>query len=238
MIISNIPRDERPRERCLKGGARYLSIRECMALLLGSGLKKEGSLGLAERVLQRCGPGLDDAERFKTFVQLIMREDLGFLSDVKGVGKARSAKLLAFAELARRIALEFTQTSQATAPAYVYREDLEKRALKIIPFSMRAANYEWVAFVPIDKQGKVGSFNLLQRGDLGAVHLDVPSFFRKLLLLDVHFFFLFHNHPSGSLKPSNADKAMTQEIASISASLGLTFLGHWIVTRDDASCVS
>ena len=49
--IKDLPEEEQPRERLARHGASVLSNAELLALLLGSGSKKENAISLAHRIL-------------------------------------------------------------------------------------------------------------------------------------------------------------------------------------------
>jgi len=50
--ITDLPRDERPRERLIKHGASALSNSELLAILLRTGTQKENVLNLSSRILK------------------------------------------------------------------------------------------------------------------------------------------------------------------------------------------
>jgi DNA repair protein RadC len=47
-----------------------------------------------------------------------------------------------------------------------------------------------------------------------------------------------HNHPSGSLKPSNADRAITRRLAEALALVEVRLLDHFVVTRCGAESMA
>ncbi|WP_269044753.1 UPF0758 domain-containing protein [Paenarthrobacter sp. Z7-10] len=93
MPLSEIPPEDRPRERLLALGAHRLRNEELLAIVIGSGTRNASSLELAQRLLKKtAGPaGLDAAS-------------LPALLDIGGVGPAAAMRIVAGCELHRRAA--------------------------------------------------------------------------------------------------------------------------------------
>src|SRR5690554_6328797 len=91
--IKALPESERPRERLVAEGARALSNRELLAIILRSGTVGESALVVAERLLQTFGS-------LRELLQASVEE----LASVRGVGKAKAAQVKAALELGRRLA--------------------------------------------------------------------------------------------------------------------------------------
>src|SRR3954465_3283717 len=93
---TDVPSDERPRERCLSHGASCLSLRECLALILGSGPPGSGALGLAGRILELPGTGLDAEESERAFFTALESSAAPHWDvDAAGLGPAGLARLMA-----------------------------------------------------------------------------------------------------------------------------------------------
>ena len=229
-MIQETPLSERPRERCLDFGPSCLSLRECLALILGSGPKGVGCLGLATLILQRPGRGLGEPNEERAFFNAMEASSGGYLKEILGLGPAGQAKVLAAFELGRRYALHRT-VHLGENPQYL--TSLSKAATKVlsrISLKLRSASQEWIGFIPIYKSGKMGDFCLVERGTRTHVNIDPAELFARILALRPDGFFLFHNHPSGNTLPSHQDFELTRKIAEISQELGIRLFGHWVVT--------
>jgi len=92
--ITDLPQDDRPRERLVEVGPGGLRHAELLAILLRVGTKGENAVRVAERLLDQFGglPGLH-------------RASYSDLCAVKGIGQAKAAQLLAAVEIGRRIAI-------------------------------------------------------------------------------------------------------------------------------------
>ena len=51
IMIKDVPKDDRPRERLLKNGPAHVSNAELLAIILGSGTREESVISLANRLL-------------------------------------------------------------------------------------------------------------------------------------------------------------------------------------------
>ncbi len=77
----------------------------------------------------------------------------------------------------------------------------------------------------------LGIYNLSSGGTTGTI-CDIKLIFVAALKSNAHAVILAHNHPSGNLKPSEADKQMTQKVKQAGVILDINVLDHLIVTKD------
>ena len=233
-MIDSIPVHERPRERCLKVGAHCLSLRECIAVILGSGPKKVGCLGIAQKILQPHVVPYSSEDESRAFFLAMETSPHAYLSEISGLGEASVARILAAFELGRKY---FLFKSRKGVSASTFQSPLALQALKKIPESFRHEVQEWLGFIPIYSGGKVGKLCVVDRGARTHVNTDPAEFFSKLLALKPHDFFLAHNHPSGSIHASTQDLDLTRRIAHLSSQLGIHCRGHWIVTSGNETFI-
>ncbi|MGK5082857.1 JAB domain-containing protein [Bdellovibrionota bacterium FG-1] len=225
--INTLPLPERPRERCLEKGAFSLSLRECLALILGAGPPGTGSLGLASKILDRPGPGFTSLDEERAFFTAMENSGASNLNGINGLGPAGKAKLLAAFELGRRYA-NHRQLPARHAPSDL--SELAQLGLTKVTADLRNDAREWLGFVCIHRNGEVGDLCLVERGVRTHVNVDPAELFARLLALRPKGFLLVHNHPAGNLFPSLQDYQLTQSVDSLAQSLGLKLLGHWIVS--------
>ncbi|MBI2604907.1 MAG: hypothetical protein HYW49_02380 [Deltaproteobacteria bacterium] len=242
-MIRHCHDSEKPRERCLAGGAECLSLRECLALLLGSGPRGEGCMGLSARILERSGSariydarfndvgfgdaGANDARALFTALE---SSGLGFLQNIKGLGPAGKGRILAAFELARRYAVLKARAATGSEENERHLGVLARKAVQKIPDGLRSAPREWLGFVGVTGTGAVMDLCVVERGVRTHVNVDPAAFFARLLALRPAAFFMAHNHPSGSLLPSQEDQLLTVKMETLAAEFGIRFLGHAIVT--------
>ena len=63
--------------------------------------------------------------------------------------------------------------------------------------------------------------------------VDVRMIFTTALNCLATAIIIAHNHPSGTLQPSEADKAITRRIKEASKTLDISVLDHLIITDED-----
>jgi len=234
-MIRNTPYSERPRERCLKTGSGCLSLRECIALILGIGPKGIGCLGLAEKLLNRLGKGLSSFDQEQAFFMAMEVCGMSYLKDLEGFGPANQARLLAAFELGRRYAIyRAHQFPDPQAPRF---SQFAQKALEKISSNERFAPQEWLGFIPTYRSGKLGELCIVERGVRTHVNTDPVEFFACLLALRPRAFFLVHNHPSGNTTPSFHDIELTKALSNLAGKFGILLLGHWVVGAKNESWI-
>jgi DNA repair protein RadC len=96
--ITDLPIDERPRERLLASGANHLSTAELIAILLGTGQGpgKLSALGLGQYMLKHLGASHRDP------LVRLREVSAAELIAIPGVGPAKATSILAAIELGKR----------------------------------------------------------------------------------------------------------------------------------------
>jgi DNA repair protein RadC len=234
--LKSFPPSERPRERCLERGARCLSLRELLALLIHTGPPGIGALGLAALFLDRPGAGLGEREQERALFTALESssdgDDRGGLSDIRGLGPAARARVLAAFELGRRYAhhRETVRGKSRLNEPMVRGSRLFGAAAARISPEFRQEPREWLGFVPLYRSGELGELCLVERGVRTHINIEPAELFARILALRPQSFFLFHNHPSGNLTPSLSDRELTENVAALARTLGMRLLGHAVVT--------
>ncbi|MGG8497911.1 JAB domain-containing protein [Tenacibaculum sp. TC6] len=99
-------------------------------------------------------------------------------------------------------------------------------------FPVTQINYrEHMYVLYLDNANKVLAYQLLSVGGITATLLDIRILIQGALLTNSVALILFHNHPSGKLKPSNADIELTKKVSSSLGLLDLKLLDHLIITE-------
>jgi DNA repair protein RadC len=206
------PTPDRPRERLENVGAEALSDAELLALLLRTGGSGEDAREVAARLLARCR-GLAGLARTGA------RE----LAEIRGIGPAKSASLLAAIELSRRLATRrLTAGSAIRGPDDVYRH--------FHPV-LRDAVHERFVVVLLDGRHRVLRHEVVSQGTLTASLVHPREVFRPALREGAAALVLVHNHPSGDPTPSREDREVTERLARAGELLGVRILDHVIVAE-------
>lgn len=205
-------RADRPRERLRRLGARNLSVRELLTLLVGSGSGRGSASEVAERI----------AASFASLARMATA-DVAALEGVEGVGSATAARLAAAFELGRRAAsAESPDDTPIRGPADVFR--------RMGPRLRDVPQEEFHALL-LNSRHRILREVLVTRGILDASLIHPREVFRLAVSEGAASVILVHNHPSGDPQPSSEDRAVTRQLAAAGRALGIPVLDHVVIGR-------
>lgn len=210
--ISDFTEGSKPREKLLALGAEVLSDAELLAILLGSGTTDMNVLELSNMILRENG-GL-------TGLRKITKEKLG---EIKGIGPAKSAGILASIELGRR----FSKAVRGNGERQ--RINSAEDVYSYLHYEMEHLDHEELRILSLDTKHYVIGEEMLYKGTINASQIRTAEIFKKPLLLNAASFVLAHNHPSGDPTPSAADIVTTRNIRAAAKMLELPLLDHVII---------
>jgi len=209
--IKNWAEGDRPREKMLQKGATSLSDSELLAILLGSGNTDETAVDMARRILKDA----DDS------LQELSKHTVKSLSKYKGVGLAKAVTVMAALELGkRRISEEVSKKQHITCSREVY---------DLISVDLLDKQYEYVWAIFLDRKNKILHKELIGAGGIAESAFDSNRLLRTALEMYATGVILCHNHPSGSIIPSQEDIRITQKIKEAAKLLNIRVLDHLIV---------
>ena len=212
--IRNWAEDDRPREKLVLKGKNSLSDAELLAILLGSGSRKESAVDLARQVLKKAGDNLIGLARF----------NLSDLTAFNGIGQAKAITILAALELGKR-------RNEAEAVA---REKItcSRDAWEIFRSTMGDQPYEEFWIILLNKANKVTGKCCISEGGISGTVVDPKKIFKIALDQRASSILLGHNHPSGNIQPSEADQRITKKIRDAGNMLDIAVLDHIILGED------
>ncbi len=207
--------DDKPREKLVHKGESVLSDAELIAILIGSGSRSESAVELSKRILASVNNNLNELGKL-SIKQLML---------FKGIGEAKAVTIAAALEIGRRRrgeeALKITKIGSS-------RDAFE--LLRPIIGELQHEEF-WILY--LNNANKVLHSSQLSKGGLTGTLVDVRIVMKEALQLGAVALVLAHNHPSGTLKPSKADREVTQKLKSASEALDIKVLDHLIVTQRD-----
>ncbi len=203
--------DDRPREKLQNLGRHVLSDAELLAILLGSGSRNESAVALAKRILLSVDNNLNQ----------LGKQTLADLMKFKGVGEAKAITIAAATELGRRRqSSDFVERPVITCSRDAY--------LAIAPSLMDKPHEEFWMLL-LNKANKVIGKIQMSSGGTDATIVDVKILFRKAIEGQAVSIVVCHNHPSGRLRPSQADLDLTKKIEESGKLIGIALLDHLII---------
>jgi len=210
--IHDLPKEERPRERLIKFGEQALSAQELLQLILGRGIKGESVAITAQKLLTHFGS-----------LQKLSEASIEELSSIKGIGLAKACQLKAVFEISRRLLSQSPpyKGKQLTEPKKVY--NLIKTKLK---------DYHKEHFYVICLNSRNQSVAEVSIGSLNASIVHPREVFSEAIKNKSASIILAHNHPSGSLEPSEEDLEITKRLIEAGKILGIEVIDHIIVTKE------
>lgn len=212
LSIKSWAEEDRPREKLLLRGRQSLTDAELIAILLGSGNSRETAVQLAQRLLLSIDSKLS----------VLSKMSVENLKQFKGVGDAKAITIVAAMELGRR------RMRESSADPILIRRSED--AYNYIRADMLDLQHEEFWCVFLNRRNEVISKFQLSKGSISGTVADVRIVFKRAVELLASALFIMHNHPSGSLAPSEADKSLTRKFIHAGEVLDIAVIDHLIVT--------
>lgn len=207
--------DDQPREKLMLKGKSVLSDAELIAILISSGNREESAVELSKRILASVQNNLN------TLGKLTVKQLMVF----KGIGEAKAISIVAAMELGRRRRNEdVLQLQKITASKAVF--EIMQPIIGELPHEEF-----WVLF--LNNSNKVTYKSQISKGGITGTLVDTRIVFKLALEHNATSIILSHNHPSGKLEASEADKQVTQKLKNAGNYLDIAVLDHVIITEKE-----
>ncbi|MDB5182795.1 MAG: hypothetical protein JWO47_579 [Candidatus Saccharibacteria bacterium] len=208
MKISELELIDRPREKLAAKGVKNLSDFELLQLIIGSGVFGADVTVIAKEIKKL----LDKYGYLVTLDQL---------KDIKGVSLASASKILATFELSQR---------------YTVQDGVQVKSVEdVLPLLsyIRDKKQEYFVCITLDGANRVIATRTITIGTLTNSLVHPREVFADAITDRAASIIIAHNHPGGSLNPSDADDDVTISIKSAGSILGIQLLDHLIITKLD-----
>ncbi|MCR5270833.1 MAG: DNA repair protein RadC [Prevotella sp.] len=209
--INQWAEEDRPREKMERQGAQALSDAELLAILVGSGSPEEDAVSLMKRILSECNNNLNT----------LGKKTINDLCQFKGIGPAKAITIMAACELGKRRQLETAEERPDLGTAtLIYNhmhpvmQDLDVEEFWVLLMNQ---NFRLIKKVRI------------AHGGISEVSVDIRIIMREAVLSNATIMAVCHNHPSGSIRPSKQDDALTESIRKACQLMRIHFADHVIV---------
>lgn len=204
--------NERPREKFIQKGKYALSDTELLAILIRSGTTDRSAIVVAQDVLQLADNNL--AQLAKLSMKDLLR--------IKGVGQTKAITIMTALELGKRRRL-----SEVASKSKIRSSNDVFLLMKPILEDLIIEQF-WVLY--LNNANTVIAKHKISEGGITATIVDVRLILKHAIQEGSTALVLCHNHPSGNLKPSEADISLTNKVKSASEIMDVQVLDHLIVT--------
>ncbi len=212
--IKSWAEEDRPREKLLDKGRHMLTEAELIAILIGSGSRDETAVELSKRVLASVGNNLNELGK------LSVQE----LNKFKGIGDAKAISIIAALELGRR---------RKEAERVKHEKIItSKNVYEIMKPPMMDLPHEEFWLLMLNRANSVIKKELISRGGVSGTVVDTKIIFKTAVLNYANSIIICHNHPSGNLKPSEADFKITKNLKEAARIMEIPLLDHLIITEN------
>lgn len=213
MPIKHWDSKDRPREKFLAYGDSKLSNAKLLSILIGSGSVHDSAVRLMQLLLSKSQNKLRELQHFS----------LEQMTTLKGIGNVKAMKIKAALALGQRLV-------QEEVPEKVSLISSQSVYQLLNPLLAHLKHEEfWVHY--LNQSNRLIEKKCLSKGGITQASVDVRLVLKRALEVGATAMILAHNHPSGDLKPSAADKSLTKKINQAAATLDLKILDHIILTE-------
>lgn len=214
MKIKDIPKIDRPREKLIKSGPKFLKDYELLAILLGTGTKGKNVLEIAQGILLNFPK------------KKLLGLNFDQLKKINGIGPAKATQVLSAFEFAKRVLevdssniLPTIQTTKDIIAQVSYLREHKKENFVVLYLNSR---YELLAKETISV------------GTLNASLVHPREVFEPAARYFAAQIILAHNHPSGNSEPSEDDLDLTKRIVESGKILGIEVIDHVIISNSNS----
>lgn len=207
--------EDRPREKCARLGLQGLSNSELIAILLGTGSREDSAVSLASRLLMTA----------KNDLYLLGKMSQEELQSIKGIGEAKAIRILSAIELGKR---------RQAAPLPVKKSvSCSRDAYQLIRAELSELPREEFWVLLLSRSNRLMEKVKISQGGVSGTITDIRIILQSAFSKLASAMILCHNHPSGNLKPSQADLKITKKISEAAKLMDISVLDH-IIVGDEA----
>ncbi|MBQ1792025.1 MAG: DNA repair protein RadC [Oscillospiraceae bacterium] len=205
---------ERVRRRFLDEGLDGFKDYEALEMLLFYAVPRQDTKVIAKRLIDQFGS-----------LQAVFHTPPDRLMQEAGLTEATAALIAMLPQLARKI-----EEQQAQENARI-RSTLDAGRDVIAMF--RSRQDESVRILCLNASGKVVRRARIAEGDVNAVHFPIRKLVEEALACKAVSVILAHNHPGGTMAPSQEDLDATKAAKAALETVGIRLLDHLIVAGDN-----
>jgi DNA repair protein RadC len=203
--------EDRPREKLASNGINSLSNAELLAIIIGSGTRADTAVELSKKLLNMVGNNLHELGKL----------DLASLKKVPGIGPARAMSIIACIELGRR------RNNSDRLPEK--KVSGSKDVFALFQPLLGDLNHEEFWILLLSRSNRVLDRVRISQGGISGTIIDTRIILKNAVDRLSSAIILCHNHPSGNLKPSDADIRITNKLKDSAQIMDINLIDHIIV---------
>lgn len=208
--IMDLPKNERPREKLLRYGTESLTNSELLAVILRTGTKKENILDLCSKLI-----------KLKGGINGLLNMSIEDITNIKGIGTAKGAQILAVVELSKRF--------KTYKSGNEYKISSPKEAASYVMESMRYMKQECLRVIMLNTKNVVIFQKDVSIGSLNSSIVHPREVYCEAIRKSCASIIICHNHPSGDPTPSEEDINVTNRLKECGRLLGIELIDHIII---------
>jgi DNA repair protein RadC len=212
--IKQWSKDDQPYEKIKNYGPAQLSNSELLAILIKNGNKNYSAIDLAKAIMLRCNNCLNELGKLSMID----------FQKINGIGETKSITIMAALEMGRRRLNAESVLKHTIKGSHEVAQYLNEK--------FKDLTYEVFAVIFLNQANKIIHFEVISKGGITGTVADPRIILKLALGFGAVSIILCHNHPSGNLNPSNADKAITKKIGDAASLMDIKLLDHIIVSDE------
>lgn len=213
MLLRDIAKEDRPRERLVKLGVSSLSNKELLSIILKNGIKNRSVYELANEILGKLN-----------YIGNLKEFELNSLLEIKGIGMAKACEVLSAIELGKRIYLQDNNTKEKIVSS--------KSVYEIMKYHLTDKKQECFYCLYLNNKNQILERKLLFMGTVNRSIVHPREVFKYAYLSSASSIICVHNHPSNDVRPSLEDINFTKALIEIGKIQTIPILDHVIIGND------
>jgi DNA repair protein RadC len=195
-------------------GKSALSDSELLGILIGSGTRSKSAVELGQELLSSARNDLNEFSKMSILQ----------FQQIKGIGEAKAITIAAALELGRRR----KNTEIVKRPQFKKSKDI----YEFVGPYFEDLTIEKFYILALNRSNHLISIQCISEGGTSGTVVDGKIVFKLALEARANCLVLIHNHPSGSLSPSESDKQLTKQLVGFGRMIDLPILDHLIYTEN------
>lgn len=204
--------DDKPREKMIKHGSDALSAAELLAILINNGTKNKSAIDLARELLQQAD------NKISRLAKMSLKE----VQKIKGVGPAKAVSIKAALQLGILLDKEALDETEIMRSSKDIAQYLRKK--------LQHETREIFIAIYLNRANKILAMETISAGGVSGTVADPRIILKRAIEEKASSIILSHNHPSGSLRPSEADRQLTEKIKAGAKLIDMSVIDHIIVS--------